>query len=58
MLGAEGEEILENNFLRDAELEDKNVEETKEEHEFDKIKDAFDMELFCRYLIFSMMGNI
>ena len=42
MLGAEGEEILENNFLRDTELEDKNIKEIKEEHEFDKTKDAFD----------------
>ena len=42
VLGAEGEEILENNFLRDTELEDKNIKEIKEEHEFDKTKDAFD----------------
>ena len=41
MLGAEGEEILENDFLRATELEDKNIEEIKKKYEFDKIEDRF-----------------
>ena len=42
VLVTEGEEILEDDFLRAKELEDKNIEEIKEEYEFDKIKDVFD----------------
>ena len=42
MLGAKGEKILENCFLRVKELEDKNIEEIKEEYEFDKINNVFD----------------
>ena len=32
ILGTEGEEILEDNFLQAKELEDKNIEEIKEEY--------------------------
>ena len=42
VLGKDGEEILEDNFLQAKELEDKNIEETKEEYVFDETKDAFD----------------
>ena len=42
MLGAKGEEILENCFLWFKELENKNIEEIKEEYEFDKINNVFD----------------
>ena len=42
VLGTEREEILEDDFLLVKELEDKNIEEIKEEYEFDKIKDVFD----------------
>ena len=41
VLGKDGEEILDN-FLHAKELEDKNIEETKEEYVFDETKDAFD----------------
>ena len=41
VLGAEAEGILGNDFLQVKELEDKNIEEIKEEYEFEKIKDAF-----------------
>ena len=41
-LGTEGEKILEDNLLQAKELEDKNIEQIKEEYEFDKIKDVFD----------------
>ena len=54
VLGTEGEEILEDNFLPAKELEDKNILEIKQEHEFNKIKDAFDegtitlqLDFFC-----------
>lgn len=42
VLRTEGEETLEDNILQAKELEDKNIEEIKEEHEFDKITHAFD----------------
>ena len=42
VLGTEGEEILEDNFLPAKELEDKNIVEIKQEYKFNKIKDAFD----------------
>ena len=42
VLRTEGEEILEDNFLPAKELEDKNILEIKQEHEFNKIKDALD----------------
>ena len=42
VLGTEGEKILEDNLLQAKELEDKNIEQIKEEYEFDKIKDVFD----------------
>ena len=38
----EGEQILEDDFLRVKELEEKSIDEIKEEYQFDKIKDAFD----------------
>ena len=41
VLGAEGEEILENDFLQVKELEDKNIEKIEEEYEFHEIKYAF-----------------
>ena len=54
VLGAEAECILGNDFLQVKELEDKNIEEIKEEYEFEKIKDAFNesvvlpqLDLFC-----------
>ena len=40
--GTEGEQILEDDFLRVKELEEKSIDEIKEEYQFDKIKDAFD----------------
>ena len=40
VLGTEGEKILEDNLLQAKELEDKNIEQIKEEYEFDKIKDV------------------
>ena len=52
MLGTEGEKIFEDHFLRVKELEDKNIEEIKEEYEFDKIKDAFDEGAIPRQLDF------
>ena len=58
MLGAEGEEILENGFLRATELEDKNIEEIKKEYEFDKIEDTFDDGAILLQLDFSMLGSI
>ena len=42
VLGTDGEEILQDNFLPAKELEDKNIVEIKQEYEFNKIKDAFD----------------
>ena len=38
VLGTEGEEILEDNFLPGKELEDKNILEIKQEYEFNKIR--------------------
>lgn len=58
MLGAEGEEILENDFLRATELEGKNIEEIKKEYEFNKIEDAFDNGVILLQLDFSMVGSI
>ena len=42
VLGTEGEQILDDNFLQAKELEDKNIKEIAEQYEFNKIKDAFD----------------
>ena len=41
-LGAEAEDILKAEYVTSKELEDKNLEEIKEEYNFDEIKDAFD----------------
>ena len=41
VLGTEGDEILEDDFLQVKELEDKNIEEIKEEYDINKIKGAF-----------------
>ena len=42
VLGTEGEQILDDNFLQAKELEDKNIKKIAEQYEFNKIKDAFD----------------
>ena len=42
VLGAEAEDILEDNFVSSKELEDKTLENIKEEYGFVEIKDAFD----------------
>ena len=42
LLGTEGEKILEDDFLWVKELEDKNIEEIKEDYKFDKMKNALD----------------
>ena len=57
ILGTEGEEILEDNFLQAKELEDKNIEEIKEEYEFDKVKDGFDEETVSPRLDFFYAGG-
>ena len=41
-LGAEAEDILEDQFVNPKELEEKKIEQIKEEYNFDEIKDAFD----------------
>ena len=41
-LGPEAEDILEDNFVTSKELEDKTLENIKEEYNFDEIKDVFD----------------
>ena len=41
-LGAEAEDILEDQFVNPKELEEKTIEQIKEEYNFDEIKDAFD----------------
>ena len=41
-VGTEEKEFLEDDFLQAKKFYDKNIEEIKEEHECDKIKDAFD----------------
>ena len=58
VLGTEGEEILEDSFLPAKELEDKNILEIKQEHEFNKIKDALERELLLCNLIFYVVGSI
>ena len=57
VLGMEGGEIL-NDFLQEKELKDENIEEIKEEYEFDKLKMHLMKELFHHSLIFSVVGNI
>ena len=42
MLGTEVENILEDKYLNSKELEDKTLENIKEEYNFDEIKDASD----------------
>ena len=58
VLEMEGGEILEDDFLKAKELEDKNIEEIKEDYEFDKLKMHLMKELFHYSLIFSVVGNI
>ena len=59
VLGTEGEKILEDNLLQAKELEDKNIEQIKEEYEFDKIKDVFDKRTVSPQLdFFSMVGVV
>ena len=41
-LGAEAEDILDDQFINSKELEEKTIEQIKEEFNFEKIKDAFD----------------
>ena len=42
VLGTEAEDILKDEFANSKELEDKTLENIKEEYNFDEIKDAFD----------------
>ena len=41
-LGTEAEEILENKYINSKKLQDKTLQNIKEEYNFDDIKDAFD----------------
>ena len=41
-LGIEAVEILKDDFVSDKSLEEKKIEQIKEEYNFDEIKDAFD----------------
>ena len=41
-LGTEAKDILQENFVNSKELEEKTLEDIKEEHGFNKIKNAFD----------------
>ena len=51
-----GEEIW-NDFLQAKELEDKNIEEIKEEYKFDKIKDVFEEDAIPPQLDFFYGGE-
>ena len=53
-LGGEAKAFLEDNFITSKELEEKTLENIKEEYNFDAVKDAFDnatvphqLEFFC-----------
>ena len=42
VLSTDAEEILKDDYVSDKVLEDKTIEQTKDEYNFDEIKDAFD----------------
>ena len=42
VLSTDAEEILKDDYVSDKVLEDKTIEQIKDEYNFDEIKDAFD----------------
>ena len=56
-LGAEAEVIFEDNFVTSKELEEKTLENIKEEYNFDEIKDAFDDAVVPHHLEFFYGGD-
>ena len=54
MLGTEAEDILEGKYLNSKELEDKILENIKEEYNLDEIKDVFDKASVPSSLLFFM----
>ena len=57
VLGAEAEDILEDNFVSSKELEDKTLQNIKEEYGFVEIKDAFDHAAVPHQLDFFNYGD-
>ena len=56
-LGAEAEDILEEDFISLKELEDKTIEQIQDEYNFDEIKDAFDRAAVPHQLEFFYVGD-
>ena len=56
-LGAEAEDILKDEYVTSKELQDKNLEEIKEEYNFHEIKDAFDHAAVLAQLEFFYGGD-
>lgn len=57
-LGTEAEEILENKYINSKKLQDKTLQNIKEEYNFDDIKDAFDEASIPSTLHFFMVVTV
>ena len=54
----DAEDVINNDFVEVKELDDKDIQEIKDEYNFDDIKVNLTMEKFQKYLNFFMVGMI